>query len=315
MAISFSMSSDGDIIADHHLIAEVLREALPYIDFLKGKILVVKLGGSTLENQRMILQDIIWLRALGAYPVLVHGGGPYINEWLGKMNIPAQFKNGLRITDATTLEIVRMVLCGQVNQGLVSMASQMGGKVVGLCGTDGNMVQAHMADPELGFVGEIDTVNPEIVQTLVEQGYIPIIAPLGLGPKGSSLNINADLVAAHLAGALDAEKLIFLSNVVGICGSDGSLISELSEAEARQLIHDGVISGGMIPKVSACLDALIAVPRVHIVDGGEAHILLRELFTDQGAGTMIVRQHIGQTQAVPQNAPVAAPVNISQQGN
>lgn len=308
MAINFSLSSDGDIIADHHVIAQVLREALPYIDFLKGKILVIKLGGSTLENQRMILQDIIWLRALGANPVLVHGGGPYINEWLSRLNIPAVFKNGLRVTDSRTLEIVRMVLCGQVNQGLVAMAAQMGGKVVGLCGTDGQMIQAHVADPALGFVGEIEKVNPEVVQTLVAQGYIPIIAPLGQGPDGISLNINADLVAAHLAGALDAEKLIFLSNVVGICRADGSLISELSENEARQLIQEGVISGGMIPKVSACLDALVAVPRVHIVDGGEPHVLLRELFTDQGAGTMIVRQP-----AVP-DALAKAPAHVVRQG-
>lgn len=302
MAITFSKSSDGDVIADHHLIAQVLREALPYIDFLKGKTLVIKLGGSTLENQRMILQDIIWLRALGANPVLVHGGGPYINEWLRKMNITAQFKNGLRITDAATLEIVCMVLCGQVNQGLVALAAQMGGKVVGLCGTAGGMIQAHIADPELGYVGEIDAVNPEVVRTLVAQGFIPIIAPLGQAPDGSNLNINADLVAAHLAGALDAEKLIFLSNVTGICRGDGSLISELSEDEARQLIHEGIISGGMIPKVSACLDALVAVPRVHIVDGGEEHVLLRELFTDQGAGTMIVRQPTAQQ--VEQKTPV-----------
>lgn len=301
MAIPFSLSSDSDLIADHHVIAQVLREALPYIDFLKGKILVIKLGGSTLENQRMILQDIIWLRALGANPVLVHGGGPYINAWLNKLSIPATFKNGLRVTDAQTLEIVRMVLCGQVNQGLVSLTAQMGGKVVGLCGTDGSMIQAHIADPELGFVGEIDAVNPEIILTLVAQGYIPIIAPLGHAPDNTSLNINADLVAAHLAGALDAEKLIFLSNVIGICRTDGSLIPEISENEARQLIQEGVISGGMIPKVSACLDALVAVPRVHIVDGGEPHVLLRELFTDQGAGTMIVRQQT--TQDIPVTMP------------
>lgn len=304
MAMTFPMSSDGDIIADHHIIAQVLREALPYIDFLKGKILVIKLGGSTLENQRIILQDIIWLRALGANPVLVHGGGPYINEWLNKLHIPAVFKNGLRVTDAPTLEVVRMVLCGQVNQGLVSLAAQMGGKVVGLCGTDGNMVQARIADPELGFVGEIESINPALVQTLVAQGYIPIIAPLGRGSDGISLNINADLVASHLAGALDAEKLIFLSNVVGICRADGSLLSEISEVEARQLIQDGVISGGMIPKVSACLDALVAVKRVHIVDGGEPHVLLRELFTDQGAGTMIVRENA--EQSVAEKAPAHA---------
>jgi acetylglutamate kinase len=289
MSITFSTTPGGEIISDHHLIAEVLREALPYIDFLKGKTLVIKLGGSTLEHQRDVLQDIIWLRALGANPVLVHGGGPYINEWLTKLNIPTHFEQGLRVTDAQTLEVVRMVLLGQVNQGLVSMAAQMGGKAIGLSGTDGSMVRAHIADERLGFVGEIEAVDPAPVQVLIDQGYIPVVAPLGEGPDGTCLNINADLVAAHLAGALNAEKLIFLSNVVGICRQDGSLISELTEKEANQLIHDGVINGGMIPKVSACLDALRAVPRVHIVDGREPHILLRELFTDQGAGTMIVR--------------------------
>jgi acetylglutamate kinase len=289
MSITFSTTPGGEIISDHHLIAEVLREALPYIDFLKGKTLVIKLGGSTLEHQRDVLQDIIWLRALGANPVLVHGGGPYINEWLTKLNIPTHFEQGLRVTDAQTLEVVRMVLLGQVNQGLVSMAAQMGGKAIGLSGTDGSMVRAHIADERLGLVGEIEAVDPAPVQVLIDQGYIPVVAPLGEGPDGTCLNINADLVAAHLAGALNAEKLIFLSNVVGICRQDGSLISELTEKEANQLIHDGVINGGMIPKVSACLDALRAVPRVHIVDGREPHILLRELFTDQGAGTMIVR--------------------------
>ena len=289
MAIRFSTNEDGDIISDHHLIAEVLSEALPYIDFLRGKILVIKLGGSTLEHQRSVLQDIVWLHALGAYPVLVHGGGPYINEWLKKLNIPTRFENGLRVTDAATLDVVRMVLMGQVNQGLVLMAAQMGGKAIGLSGTDGNMVRARIADERLGFVGEITEVDPAPVQALIRQKYIPIVAPLGIAPDGTCLNINADLVAAHLAGALNAEKLIFLSNVVGICRKDGSLISELSEAEAKQLIADGVITGGMIPKVSACLDALAAVPRVHIVDGREPHVLLRELFTDQGAGTMIVR--------------------------
>lgn len=290
MAISFSRTISGDIVNDHHLIAEVLREALPYIDYLKDKILVFKLGGSTLEHQRDVLQDIIWLRSLGARPVLVHGGGPYINAWLEKLNIPAKFENGLRVTDAQTLEVVRMVLLGEVNQRLVLMATQMGGKAVGLSGTDGCMIQARITNPNLGFVGDVESVDPSLVQTLLEQEYIPIIAPLGLNDDGTCLNINADLVAAHLAGALNAEKLIFLSNVVGICREDGSLISELTEEEARQLITAGVIRGGMIPKVSACLDALSAVPRLHIVDGREPHVLLRELFTDQGAGTMIVRK-------------------------
>ena len=169
------------------------------------------------------------------------------------------------------------------------MASQMGGNAIGLSGTDGGMIRARIVDEKLGFVGEIESVDPTIVQTLIEKGYIPVIAPLGQSQSGACLNINADLVAAHLAGALNAEKLIFLSNVVGICRTDGSLISELTETEALQLIEEGIISGGMIPKVTACLNALFAVPRVHIVDGREPHVLLRELFTEQGAGTMIVR--------------------------
>ena len=290
MAISITRTAEGTIINSHHLIAEALREALPYIDYLKGKSLVIKLGGSTLEHQRGVLQDIIWLRSLGACPVLVHGGGPYINAWLEKLNVPAKFENGLRVTDARTLDIVRMVLLGQVNSGLVLMATQMGGRAIGLSGTDGGMIQARIADERLGYVGEVVAVEATLVQTLLDQGYIPVIAPLGQSLDGTCLNINADLVAANLAGALQAEKLIFLSNVAGISRQDGSLISELTAVEARQLIAEGVISGGMIPKVNACLDALSAVRRVHIVDGGEPHVLLRELFTDQGAGTMIVRE-------------------------
>ena len=287
---TYTFTKEGNVLNQHHLIAKVLHEALPYIDFLKEKILVIKLGGSTLEHQRCIIQDIIWLQALGAYPVLVHGGGPYINEWMNKLNLPTRFENGLRVTDAQTLEIVRMVLLGQVNSGLVLTASQMDGNAIGLSGTDGNMIRARITDERLGFVGEIESVDPTLIQNLIEQGYIPVIAPLGKSQSGTCLNINADLVAAHLAGALNAEKLIFLSNVVGILRTDGSLISELTEVEALHLIEEGIISGGMIPKVTACLNALFAVHRVHIVDGREPHVLLRELFTDQGAGTMIVRQ-------------------------
>jgi len=289
MAMTFSRTLEDNIIHDHQRIAQVLHEALPYIDFLKGKTIVIKLGGSTLEHQRVVLQDVIWLRTLGVHPVIVHGGGPSINAWLEKLQVPTRFENGLRVTDAETLEVVQMVLLGQVNANLVAMASQLGGKAVGISGTDGNMISARVASERLGYVGEIERVDPALVQTLIEQGYIPIVAPLGQGPGGTCLNINADLVAAHLAGALKAEKLIFLSNVRGICQTDGSLISELDETEAKRLVKDGVISGGMIPKVSACLDILSAVPRVHIVDGREPHVLLRELFTDQGAGTMIVR--------------------------
>jgi len=288
MAIDL-LTTEGETVNEQQLIARVLSEAIPYIDYLKGKVLVIKLGGSTLENQRVVLQDIIWLHSLGARPILVHGGGPYINEWLKKLELPARFENGLRVTDAPTLEVVRMVLLGQVNQGLVLMASQMGGRVIGLSGTDGNMVRAHIANERLGFVGEIDSIDPTPLLSLLADNYVPVVAPLGEGPDGTCLNINADLVAAHIAGALNAEKLIFLSNVVGICRADGSLIPELTEAEAKKLIDEGVINGGMIPKVTACLDALASVPRVHIVDGREDHTLLRELFTNNGAGTMIIR--------------------------
>lgn len=288
MAIDL-LTTEGETVNEQQLIARVLSEAIPYIDYLKGKVLVIKLGGSTLENQRVVLQDIIWLHSLGARPILVHGGGPYINEWLKKLELPARFENGLRVTDAPTLEVVRMVLLGQVNQGLVLMASQMGGRVIGLSGTDGNMVRAHIANEHLGFVGEIDSIDPTPLLSLLADNYVPVVAPLGEGPDGTCLNINADLVAAHIAGALNAEKLIFLSNVVGICRADGSLIPELTEAEAKKMIDEGVINGGMIPKVTACLDALASVPRVHIVDGREDHVLLRELFTNNGAGTMIIR--------------------------
>src|SRR6266851_5225987 len=238
MATTYS-TPEGEMIEDHCLITEVLGvvgntlvDTFPCSDFFSGKTFVIKLGGSALEYQRSVLQDIVWLRALGANPVLVHGGGPYINEWLHRLNVPTRFENGLRVTDARTLDIVRMVL--------------------------------------------------------LDQEYIPIIAPLGLGEDGACLNINADLVAAHLAGALHAEKLIFLSDVAGIYREDGSLIPELTAAEARQLIQAGVISDGMIPKVIACLDALLTVPCLHILDGREPHALLRELFSGQSAGTVIV---------------------------
>lgn len=290
MVSSFSTVSGSGTINSHHLIAQVLSEARPYMDVLKGKTLVIKLGGSTLEYQRTILQDIIFLQALGALPVLVHGGGPYINQWLNKLNMPTQFENGLRVTDAQTLDIVRMVLLGQVNQSLVLMLSQLGGRAIGLSGTDGNMVRACYADKRLGFVGEIARVDPTPVQLVLNQGYIPVVAPLSQGPDDACLNTNADHVAAHLANALKAEQLIFLSDITGIYRSDGSLISSLNETEAKQLIEDGVISGGMIPKVSACLDALASVECVHIVDGREPHVLLRELLTDQGTGTMIMRK-------------------------
>lgn len=268
---------------------EIVGDASAISSRLKDKTFVVKLGGSTLEHQRLVLQDLIWLQAHGAHPVLVHGGGPSIDAWLKDLHIPARFERGLRVTDARTLEVVCMVLRGQINSRLVLMAAEMGGRAVGLSGTDGQMIRAHIADERLGLVGEIDSVDPTLIQELINDGYIPIIAPLGLGTDGGYLNINADLVASHLAGALHAEQLIFLSNVAGICRADGSPITQASEADVQALIAEGTISGGMLPKVAACLNALASVPSVSIVDGAEPHILLRELCSQQGAGTTIVR--------------------------
>lgn len=279
-----------------HLLSEVIRqEKASGSNCLKGKILVVKLGGSTLDHQRMIISDLIWLQTLGVRPVLVHGGGPSINTMLESLHIPTHFEQGLRVTDAQTLEVVCMVLRGQINEHLVLLAASMGGKAVGLSGTDGNMLHAHVANEHLGFVGEIDTVDPTIVRGLLDQGYLPIIAPLGQGEGGDCLNINADLVAASLAQALSAERLVFLSDVEGIRGTDGTCLAELSEAEAHQFIAAGVISGGMIPKVTACLKALEAVPCVHIVDGSEPHILLREIDHQRQGGTMVVRNRPSET--------------------
>ncbi|HEY4035720.1 MAG TPA: acetylglutamate kinase [Ktedonobacteraceae bacterium] len=279
----------NEIMNNNYLLEKRSYESFEAIEALKGKILVVKLGGSTLEHQRTVLQDIVWLHSMGVYPLLVHGGGPYINEWLTKLNIEARFENGLRVTDGQTLEIVRMVLLGQLNPQLVLMTSQMGGKAIGLSGTDGGMVRAHIANERLGFVGEIDSIDATPLQSLIKAGYIPIVAPLGEASDGTCLNINADLVASCLAGALGAEKLLFLSNVPGICHSNGKVISEVTKTQARWLIEDGVITGGMIPKVQGCLDALASVPCVHILDGREPHALLQGLVSKQGAGTMMVR--------------------------
>jgi acetylglutamate kinase len=269
------------IDALHHLIARALGFALPHIEYPRGKTLVIKLGGSTLEYERDVLQDIVRLHTLGAHPVLVPGLGPSITAWLSKLGIPTHFENGLRTTDEETLEVVRMVRLARVNQSLVLMAVQLGGKAVGLSGTNGHMVRAHIVDERMGNDYEIDTGDPAAVQALTRQGSIPVVALLGADENGAYLNINADQVAAHPAGALFTEKLIVLSNEAFIRRPDGSLISELSE--------EGGITGGMIPKVSAALHALSTVPRVPIIDGRESHVLLRELFTDQSAGTMIQR--------------------------
>jgi acetylglutamate kinase len=268
---------------------DMVEETHQVVASLKQKIFVVKFGGSTLEYKQAVLRDLIWLHDLGVKVILVHGGGHAITDWLQKLHIPTRFEQGMRVTDAQTLEVVQMVLCGQINKELVNLASEMGGNVVGLCGTDSHMVQAHIADDRLGLVGEIDRIDASLVVHLIDLGYIPVIAPLGLAPDGTCLNINADLVASQLAGALNAERLIFLSDVNGIRLADGTHLSELNSARAHTLIDQGVIHGGMIPKITACLDALANVPRVHIVNGSTPHVLLYELEAHPHTGTTITR--------------------------
>lgn len=290
------MASVGDLaalgqMAPHEVIAQALKEALPYIEAIRGHFLVIKLGGSTLENQRDALEDIVWLRSLGAQPVLVHGGGPEINTWLNRLGIPHRFERGLRVTDAETLDVVRMALAGKVNGELVQLINELGGSAVGITGLDGGLLRARQVAPELGYVGQVVAVEPGPVETLSAAGYIPVVAPLAVGPDGHALNVNADDAAADLARGLHASKLLYISDVPGILDPEGKLLSVLTDVEVRRLIAEGVIHGGMIPKAEACLRALDATNRVHIVDGGEPHVLVRELFTHRGAGTMIERAH------------------------
>jgi acetylglutamate kinase len=270
----------------HELIIAVLREALPYINRLQKKILVLKLGGSTLERDRDVLEDAIWLRRVGALPVIVHGGGPSITHWLERIGHESRFVDGRRVTDDETLKAAQMVLIGEVNTSLVQQIAQLGGQAIGLSGVSGPCIYARQRDLTLGYVGEIVRVDPTPITLLLQTGYLPVIAPLGYGESGECLNINADESAAAIATALDADKLIYLSNVTGIQAADGTLFSELTASEARKLIAEGVIQGGMIPKTEAALQALDRVNRVHVVDGRVPHVLIRELFTDQGAGTM-----------------------------
>ena len=276
-------------VAGHAIIAQVLREAQPYIEALRGRTLVIKLGGSALDNQRDALEDIVWLRGLGAHPVLVHGGGPEINEWLARVGLPRRFERGLRVTDAATLDVVRMVLAGKVNGDLVRLLVSLGGRAVGLTGLDGGLLRARQLAPDLGYVGSVTTVDAGVITALSAAGFIPVVAPLALGEDDTVLNVNGDDAAADLARGLSAAKLLSLSDVPGILDAHGRLLSELSDREVRALIAGGVISGGMIPKAEAALRALETTERVHIVDGREPHVLIRELFTTAGAGTMIQR--------------------------
>ncbi len=275
---------------------QVLSEALPYLQAFSGRTVVVKYGGAAMKDGSLkanVIRDIVFMSFVGVRPVVVHGGGPEINTWLTKLNIEPQFKNGLRVTDAPTMDVVEMVLVGRVNKELVSLINQAGGVAVGLCGKDGNLIQARsQGEDGIGFVGDVQNIDIRVVASLVEKGYIPVISSVAADETGQAYNINADTVAGEIAAALGAEKLILLTDTPGILRDyhdPSTLLYKLDITQARQLIQDGIVSGGMIPKVNCCIRSLAqGVKAAHIIDGRIPHSLLLEIFTDSGIGSMIV---------------------------
>lgn len=274
----------------------VLSEALPYIQEFAGRTVVVKYGGAAMKDSSLkekVIRDIVFLSCVGLRPVVVHGGGPEINTWLEKLGIEPQFRNGLRVTDAATMDVVEMVLVGRVNKELVALVNQAGGKAVGLCGKDANLIKARPQGAEdIGFVGEVQNTDIKILESLVNNGYIPIVSSVAADDSGQAYNINADTVAGELAAALGAEKLILMTDTSGVLRDYkdiSTLIPQLDIQEARQLIDEGVVGGGMIPKVNCCVRSLAqGVKAAHIIDGRLPHSLLLEIFTDAGIGTMLV---------------------------
>ncbi len=271
------------------LLAEALAKALPHIDALAGKSIVVKVGGSTLGSHDTALEDVVTLGKLGIKVALVHGGGSAISTWLQKIGKEARFINGLRVTDAEALEVVTMVLAGKVNKEMVNALARLGGNAIGISGLDGGLMRARRISDELGLVGEVTEINTALLDSLLGLGIIPVVAPIGVGDEGESLNINADTAASAVAATLKAEQIIFLTDIVGICDADKNLLPRLTERQALGLIESGVITGGMIPKAQACFRALEGAKGARIIDGRQAHALLREVLTDQGLGTTIVR--------------------------
>lgn len=277
--------------------AQVLVEALPYLQRYRGKSLVVKYGGAAMIDDALkasVMQDLVLLECVGIRPVLVHGGGPEVSEMMRRLGKEPAFVGGLRVTDGETVEIVEMVLAGKTNKGIVSGIQRQGGQAVGLSGKDANLFVAQrlqLGETDLGYVGEVVEINTRLLETLFAGGFIPVVSSVAVGQDGETLNINADHVAGQLAGALRAEKLLLLTDVTGLMEDvkrPETLLSEIDAAQARALLSTGKVERGMIPKVEACLAALEGgVPRAHIIDGRRPHALLMELFTDRGIGTMI----------------------------
>ena len=280
--------------------AETLIEALPYIRAFQGKTLVIKYGGAAMEQadlKEQFAQDVLLLRLVGIRPVIVHGGGPQIGALMKRLGKEPRFVGGMRVTDEETMEIVEMVLVGKINKEIVGLINLHGGRAVGLSGKDGGLIRAHKRlhrtpdgqSADIGLVGEVDAVNPEPIRVLEDNGFIPVIAPVGVGSAGETYNINADLVAGDVAAALHAEKLIHLTDVQGINGEDGRHVSTLTKRDAERLIKAGVIDGGMLPKVESALRALGGgAQKAHIIDGRVPHAILLEVLTVEGIGTEII---------------------------
>lgn len=285
--------------------AEILIEALPYIQKLYGKTVVIKYGGNAMisnELKNSVMEDITLLKYIGMNPVVVHGGGPDINKTLDKLDIKSEFINGLRVTDAPTMEVAQMVLVGKTNKEIVALLNQKGGKAIGFCGIDGNLIECEKymttvngEEKDIGYVGKITNINSKLLELVAKDEYIPVIAPIGVGKDGQSYNINADTVAGEIASALKAEKLILLTDVEGVKPSKESkeIMHALTASEVHDLIDKKVINGGMIPKVLGCLEALDkGVGRTHIIDGRLPHCILLEIFTNKGIGTMIMKEKV-----------------------
>ncbi len=274
--------------------AEVITQALPYIQKYHNKIIVIKYGGNAMisEDLKMqVMEDIVLLSLIGVKPVLVHGGGPEISEMLKRVGKESVFVDGLRVTDKETAEIVQMVLAGKINKHLVNLLGEFGGSAIGISGIDAHLIEAEVKDERLGFVGEVTNVNVQPILDLLEKEYIPVVSTVGCDNEGNAYNINADTAASFIAGALRAERLITMTDIPGILrdvNDPDSIIKKVNTDEARQLFADGVISGGMIPKVQCCIDAIeMGVNKVTILDGRVPHAVLLELLTDEGAGTMV----------------------------
>ncbi len=291
------MSNTSDFIDQEATTrVRILSEALPYIQHFAGRTVVIKYGGAAMKDSSLkdkVIRDIVFMASVGIRPIVVHGGGPEINSWLDKLGIEAKFKDGLRVTDAPTMDVVEMVLVGRVNKELVSLINQAGGLAVGLCGKDGNLVTARrIENKDIGYVGEVSSVNPRLVDSLAKNNYIPVISSVAADETGQAHNINADTFAGEIAAALGAEKLILLTDTRGILRDykdPSTLITKLDIAQARQLIQEGVVAGGMIPKVNCCVRSLAqGVKAAHIIDGRLPHALLLEVFSDLGIGSMIV---------------------------